>query len=616
MIGVTGHGISYRGIIKVKFGISICGKGRRKLMTRLKLTVFLFLICTASSPVAGDQGSSPLSLDARSLPLWEAARWNDFPVRIELSNTAELDRLLALVPVASFQREQISRHVDDSGHERLIFEPRVTEAEAAALLAAGYRYVRMPDVDSESRLAAEQAWAAGGLKSAAGYYPTNAEIGTILAQLELDYPAICRRFIWGSSVEGRELWGLVVSADVQNTAPEPEIRLSGSMHGDEPVGMAMLMSLADYLATKYGQAGFEDVTDLVDNYEIHIMPLHNPDGYVAGTRSNANLVDLNRNFAEPAGTHTVQETENIHFMTHALMHNFVISGNSHGGALVVNYPWDYKYERAPDDAALIKLSLEYSTYNLPMYNGSFSQGITNGADWYVTTGCLQDWSYYGTGCIDLTLELSDSKWPPASQLDGLWDDNRESFMHFIKAARYGVNGVVTDADTGLPLDATVTVVANAAPVTTDHEYGDYYKLLATGTYDLVFEADGYVTSVVTDVATEWGTPTILNVALASDISDVPDRPAVSMNLTASPNPFNPNTTFTLTNPRPGLVTLNVFDLQGRRVRKLLEGYLTAGQTEVVWDGTTARGDQAPSGVYFAQLSGGGLRALTKVVLLK
>ncbi len=77
----------------------------------------------------------------------------------------------------------------------------------------------------------------------------------------------------------------------------------------------------------------------------------------------------------------------------------------------VNYLWDWTYTLAPDDAALIQMSLAYSTTNLPMYNGSFPQGITNGADWYVATGTLQDWTYDQTDCIGATIEVSNTKWP-------------------------------------------------------------------------------------------------------------------------------------------------------------------------------------------------------------
>ncbi len=598
-------------------------QGIRERVNFTPVLGILLLISVSLVGASHGEGTGSIPRDARGLPMWEIAEWNDFPIRVELSGKAQLNRLLEEVPLASFHREQISPLGGAGGRGPLAFEPRVTEAEAAALEAAGYKFVRLADQEKESRWAMEKAWAEMGLKSAsdlkrdsAGYYPTHAQIGTIFAQMEIDYPGICRTFSWGQSILGRELWGLVISADPQNTTAEPEVRLSSTMHGDETPGMVMLVNFAEYLTANYEKTGFEDVTNLVDNYEIHIMPLHNPDGYVAGGRYNANGVDLNRNFAEPAGTHPIQELENVQFMDYAFGQQFVISQNGHSGALVANYPWDYQYALSPDDAALIQLSLEYSTYNLPMYNGSFPQGITNGADWYVVYGSLQDWSYFVTGCIDVTIELNNVKNPPASQLDVLWDDNRESLMHFVKAARYGVNGVVSDAATGLPLDAVVTVAGNSIDVATDPAHGDYYKLLATGTYDLVFEADGYVAQTVTGVSTVWGMPTVLDVALAVDVSDVPDRSAAGIMMTASPNPFNPRTRLTLTNHRAGHVTLDVFDLGGRRVRRLVDGHLEAGQTYASWEGQTDRGEMAPAGIYFAQMSSGDQRATVKLVLVK
>ncbi|MGD9546428.1 MAG: M14 family zinc carboxypeptidase [Candidatus Krumholzibacteriia bacterium] len=460
--------------------------------------------------------AAAIPTDGHGLPLWQVAVFEDFPVRIELSGRTELEDLLSTVPVADFNREQI-RPLPGGA---VTLETRVTAAEAAALAAAGYRFERLRDLEQEGRRAVEAVWAQ---QAAAGFtdlqpgkalfYPTHAQIGTDFAALAAANPSLARTFSMGLSVQGRDLWGIVISDDVGSTEPEPEVRLTGTIHGDEPVAMVMLYNLAFYLVDNYGQPGYEDVTDLVDHYEIHIMPLHNPDGYAAGTRSNANGVDLNRNYPDPAGTHAVQEQETLNFMTHANNHHFVISQNGHGGALVVNYPWDYTYTRAPDDAALIELSLEYSTFNLPMYNGSFPQGITNGADWYIATGTLQDWSYDTTGCIDVTVELGNTKWPAASTLQTSWDDNRESLMHYVKAARYGVNGVVTGSDTGLPLDAAITVTGNAMPVHTDPEHGDYYKLLDSGIYTLTFSSPGYLDEVVTGVATTWGTPTVLDVVM-------------------------------------------------------------------------------------------------------
>ncbi|MCB1183784.1 immune inhibitor A [bacterium] len=490
-------------------------------MTTLRITkrptlAVLLLLALAASAVAAPVPPR----DAKGLPLWEIATWNDAPVRIELPDHAALDELLATVPIASFNREQIRIVYTDPKHFHLVFEPRVTDAEAARLAAAGYAVTVLPDHDRAGREATEARWlaqyAAGGKAAKVGEkgtYPTHAQIGARFAELATLYPNLCRDFTWGQSVQGRDLWGITISADVQNSAAEPEVRLSGTMHGDEVVPMYLLFTLAQELVENYGQPGHEDITALLDHTEITILPSYNPDGTAANTRYNANGVDLNRNFELPAGTHPSREIETQQFMTFSQNHHFVISQNGHGGALVVNYPWDYTYDLAPDNDALIQLSLEYSTQNLPMYNGSFPQGITNGADWYVTTGCLQDWSYDQTDCVDVTIEVSNTKWPAESTLDGYWADNRQSLLDFIDASHYGVNGVVTGSDTGLPLDATITVVGNAMPVHTDPDHGDYYKLLDTGTYDITYSAYGYITQTVTGVATTWGTPTVLDVVL-------------------------------------------------------------------------------------------------------
>lgn len=54
------------------------------------------------------------------------------------------------------------------------------------------------------------------------------------------------------------------------------------------------MYLIAYLTEKYGTDSY--ITDLVDNREIWIMPMFNPDGHEDTTRHNANDIDLNRNY--------------------------------------------------------------------------------------------------------------------------------------------------------------------------------------------------------------------------------------------------------------------------------------------------------------------------------
>lgn len=65
------------------------------------------------------------------------------------------------------------------------------------------------------------------------------------------------------------------------------------------------------------------------------------------------------------------------------------------------------------------------------------------------------------------------------------------------------------------------------------------------------------------------------------------------------NPLNPTGVLTLRIPRPGPVTVRMFDLQGRLVRTILEGrFLSSGEHKVGIDGRGERGVILASGVYF------------------
>ncbi len=472
----------------------------------------------------GGAAANEIPLDASGLPLWEVRTYNDFPVRIEVGSYEELEAMRDGAPVAGFHRGRLRVVWETPKEYHLVIEPRITDEEARALIGAGYSFETLPDAEQEVRREMERIWAEqaaeGGdrlEKGDRGVYHTHAQIGDILYQTMLDHPAIADTFIIGNSVQGRDIWGIRISNNIGSEEAEPEVRMSSTMHGNEPPGLEMLLYLVEFLTDEY--ASDPDAAFLVDNFEMHIIPCHNPDGLVVNSRYNANGIDLNRNFPVPDGSiggdgTWTEEIETRKFKDHGFAHHFVISENGHSGALVVNYPWDYTYDLTPDDAAIQLLSLEYSTYNLPMYNGAFPQGITNGAQWYIIKGGLQDWSYHETGCIDVTIEYSNAFAPPASTLDAMWeDDNKQSFIHWIQTASYGVNGIVTGSDTGLPLDATVAVTGIDKDVYTDPDFGDYYKLLDSGSYDITYSASGYISETHCGVSTTWGTPTVLNVDL-------------------------------------------------------------------------------------------------------
>jgi carboxypeptidase D len=353
-------------------------------------------------------------------------------------------------------------------------------------------------------------------------YHDYAELTAELQSLADAHSDICRLLSAGRSVQNRELWVLKISDHVTVEEDEPEFRYLSTLHGNEPIGTELLIYLARHLLESYGTD--TTITRLVDETEIYLLPLANPDGHAAGIRYNANGIDLNRNFpdriSDPDNTPTGREAETQRLMNFFGARRPVMSANFHGGSLVMNYPWDSAalpsgvYAACPDDDVFVHIAEVYSVLNVPMWNSpSFNHGITNGNDWYALFGGLQDWSYNWMGCLDLTGELSDTKWPAASALPGLWADNRDSMIAYLDECHRGVRGRVTDADTGEPVSATVTVTGRDMPFHSDPEVGDYHRRLLPDTYELRFEAPGYQPLTVGGIVVGEGPATRVDVSL-------------------------------------------------------------------------------------------------------
>ena len=85
----------------------------------------------------------------------------------------------------------------------------------------------------------------------------------------------------------------------------------------------------------------------------------------------------------------------------------------------------------------------------------------------------------------------------------------------------------------------------------------------------------------------------------------------SYTLSAYPNPFNPTTNITYDLPQAGKISLRVFDVLGREVAVLHEGFSEAGNHNLTFDGS-----QLSSGIYFASLVAGKFSQIKKLILIK
>lgn len=277
-------------------------------------------------------------------------------------------------------------------------------------------------------------------------YPT---YETYLALMErFSQCPFCHIDTIGRSVQNRLILCAVLSVG-ENVADRSSFFYSSTIHGDEVTGYYLMLRLIDTLINGYGTNDY--ITRLLNHVDVYINPLANPDGTyissnssVAGSqRYNANYVDLNRNYPDPFGTAPLspQQVENTAMIDYFANHNFYMSANLHGGAEVLNYPWDSftSSERPHPMASWWKEVCKEFIDSVKHYSSSHFRDVTNsgyiaGGDWYVISNGRQDYVNYYTGCNELTMELSTQKTLSTDRLNDYWNFQHAALLAYISRA--------------------------------------------------------------------------------------------------------------------------------------------------------------------------------------
>jgi hypothetical protein len=325
----------------------------------------------------------------------QATYANDMLIRVYFDNFEHLKKVVSqFEDVASWGGR---RYADIS-----VPQERFAEIEA---LAPNYE-VLIPDIQREI--------ADLGILGVGSAYHTYEEAYAEMDSVADANPTICVVQSLGQSLEGRQIWAIKISDNVGTTEDEPRVLYMGNHHAREYVTVEIPLYLMYYFVDNYGSD--PRVTNLVNNREIWIVPIVNPDGreycqnYNSNWRKNRRPngdgsygVDINRNYGYMWGydnegssptpsaedyrgtaAFSEPETQRIRDFCEDNEISTCISYHSYGNLIL--YPWGYIPAVTPDDAIFETLADSMASYNTYTY-GPAATAI------YITNGDSDDWMY-------------------------------------------------------------------------------------------------------------------------------------------------------------------------------------------------------------------------------
>jgi hypothetical protein len=360
-------------------------------------------------------------------------------------------------------------------------------ADLIALNAKNIRY----DIESHKFCAREQD--AFRIQSGVnGDFHSYPELERDLMSLADAYPDLAQVIDLGDSLEQRNIYALRISDNVGLQENEASVIFLGCHHAREWISVEVPYMLGKYLVENYSHDA--EVRRLVDNCDIWIVPLVNPDGleysihfyryWRKNMRDNGDGtygVDLNRNYgykwswdnlgSSPnsasevyRGPQAFSEPEIQAVRDLFLEKNFQALVSYHNYSQVILYPWGYTAEASDKEDLLFEIGDRMSQLMEPV-NGRYYAAERAGAGFYLTNGDTTDWSFGVYGTPSFTIEL-----PPDSRITGEFF-NAESdilpiFQENLPAALYLIDWCIQ----------TYSVPSHNFSVPTRHQQGKSLRI--------------------------------------------------------------------------------------------------------------------------------------------
>lgn len=225
----------------------------------------------------------------------------------------------------------------------------------------------------------------------------------------------------GTSELGRALWVVRLSdwsmETKANGSAKEIVYIDGGHHGNEYLGTALAWLSAKWYINGWNE-GNEEAIHVLQNNELHILIMLNPDGNDIDTRWNINQVDLNRNYdhywntcpTTQPGSSAFSEAETAANAAYIDAHvtDADLYVTMHTGVWIILYPWGKWPEQPPDWELFwsIRDTVNAGISDIPMQNAN--QGL------YPNCGTSRDYGYGKMGFPTFTFETDDEQFVPGS----------------------------------------------------------------------------------------------------------------------------------------------------------------------------------------------------------
>ena len=266
-------------------------------------------------------------------------------------------------------------------------------------------------------------------KGTFGSYHTHEEVRTMLFDMEAS--GVAKVYDIGDTVESDDIWAVRISDNPEIDEDEPSVLFVGCHHAREWISVEVPLYLGKYLTDNY--ATNPEIASMVDNQQIWVVPMLNPDGYTYSRTINASWrknrrnngdgtygVDLNRNYDYEWGDHipggssgntssgtyrgpfAFSEPETCAIRDLCLAHEFrsMITYHNYGGEVACT--WGYTHDPPPDFCRDRNIANNMES----MMNAVYGAGYTSPDIWPgYTNGDTTDWTYGIFRMPSITIEL-------------------------------------------------------------------------------------------------------------------------------------------------------------------------------------------------------------------